>query len=396
MSEQAQAQRKKWLLRLTIFFVVTAIGYALYWYMHSRHYEYSDDAYVAGNIVQITPQVAGTAVAIAVNETDFVRAGEVLVTLDSSNAQVALQEAESQLAQTVREVHTLYTANAGLAASLVQHHAELDQAHIDLRNAKTDFARRQPLIATGAVSQEDLQHAQTALEVAGSHVAALNAALDTAQQQLQGSQALTGGISVRNHPRVLAAAARLKLAYLDLHRNAVQAPVDGYVGRRAVQLGQRVAVGMPMMTIIPLKQIWVEANYKEAQLRNIRIGQPVALIADIYGNKVEYHGRVSGVASGTGAAFALLPAQNATGNWIKVVQRVPVRIALDPNEVAAHPLRVGMSMEATVDLSDATGAVLSDASTPRTASNTRVYSGAEQAADVLIGKIIFSNLGNNG
>jgi len=387
----AQEQRKKWLLILAGLFAVSGIVYTLYWYLHSRHYEYSDDAYVTGDIVQLTPQVAGTAVAIAVNETDFVRAGEVLVTLDSSNARVALQEAEAQLAQTVREVHTLYTANADLTAKLTQHRAELDQARVDLDNANKDFLRRQPLVATGAVSQEDLQHAQTVLSVAESHVMALTAAVQAALQQLSGNQALTDGLSVRNHPRVLAAAARVKLAYLDLHRSEIVAPLDGYVGRRAVQLGQRVAIGMPMMTIIPLRQIWVEANYKEAQLRRIRIGQPVALNADIYGTRVDYHGHVAGIGSGTGAAFALLPAQNATGNWIKVVQRVPVRIALDAGEVAAHPLRVGMSMEATVDLSDTNGAVLSDVSTPRNASHTQVYSGAEHAADSLVDKIIRSN-----
>ncbi len=387
----AQSPRKKWLLILLSFFVLSGIAYTLYWYLHSRHYEYSDDAYVTSNIVQMTPQVAGTAIAIAVNETDFVRAGDVLVTLDSSNTRVALQEAEAQLAQTVREVHTLYTANDSLTAKLAQHRAELDQARVDLENAKKDLLRRQPLVATGAVSQEDLQHAQTVLAAAQSHVAALVAAVNAALQQLSGNQVLTNGTSVHNHPRVLAAAARVKLAYLDVHRSEIVAPLDGYVGRRSVQLGQRVAIGVPMMTIIPLKQIWVEANYKEAQLRRIRLGQPVALTADIYGTKVDYHGRVAGIASGTGAAFALLPAQNATGNWIKVVQRVPVRIALDAREVAAHPLRAGMSMEATVDLTDMSGAMLPDASSPKQAVQTQVYSGTEHAADSLIDKIIRSN-----
>jgi membrane fusion protein (multidrug efflux system) len=385
--------RKKWMLVLAVIFVLAALAYLVHWYIHGRHFEYSDDAYVSANIVQITPQVAGTVVAIAVNETDFVRAGEVLVTLDSTNAQVALDDAEAQLAQTVREVRTLYAVNNSLTATLAQHRAELAQAQVDMRNAQADLARRQPLVATGAVSQEELQHAQTAVEVARSHVAALTAALTTAQEQLLTNQALTGGIAVRNHPRVKAAAVKVQQAYLDLHRVAILAPVDGYVGKRNVQLGQRVAIGVPLLTVIPLKQIWVDANFKEAQLRHIRMGQPVALTADIYGDKVDFHGRVAGIGAGTGAAFALLPAQNATGNWIKVVQRVPVRIALDSKEVVAHPLRVGMSMEATVDLSTQDGAVLADATSPREAAQTEVYSGAAHTADALINQIIDSNLG---
>jgi membrane fusion protein, multidrug efflux system len=389
------AARRKWMLLLVIVFVAAAIAYAVHWYVHGRHFEYSDDAYVTADIVQITPQVAGTVVAIAVNETDAVRAGEVVVRLDSTNAQVALREAEAQLAQTVREVRTLYAANSSLTATVAQHRAELDQAREDMAKAQADFTRRQNLAGTGAVSQEEVQHAQTAVAAARSNVAAFTAALNTAEQQLISNQALTGGTTVRDHPRVLAAAAKVQQAYLDLQRGAILSPVDGYVGKRSVQLGQRVAIGAPLMTIIPLKQIWVDANYKEAQLRRIRIGQTVALTADVYGDKVDYHGRVAGIGSGTGAAFALLPAQNATGNWIKVVQRVPVRIALDPKEVAAHPLRVGMSMEATVDLSQQDGAVLADAATQRVAAQTDVYNVAGHAAETLIDKIISANLGEH-
>lgn len=387
--------RKKWMLILALVFVAAALVYFIQWYLHSRHFEYSDDAYVTANIVQITPQVAGTVVAITANETDFVRAGDVLVTLDSTNSQVALQEAEAQLAQTVREVRTLYAANNGLVATIAQHQAELEQARADLARAQADYARRLHLAGSGAVSQEEVQHAQTAVEAARSNVAAFAAALTAAQQQLVSNQALTSGTSVRNHPKVQAAAVKVAQVYLDMQRSAVLAPVDGYVGKRSVQLGQRVAIGAPLMTVIPLQQIWVDANYKEAQLRRIRIGQPVVLTADVYGDKVEYHGKVMGIGSGTGAAFALLPAQNATGNWIKVVQRIPVRISLDAKEITAHPLRVGMSMEATVDLSEQGGAVLADAASPRELAQTRVYSGAAHAADALVDKIITSNLGEH-
>jgi membrane fusion protein (multidrug efflux system) len=387
------AKRKKWMLALAGIFTLAGILYAAYWFLVGRNYEYSDDAYVAANIVLITPQVAGTAVAISANETDFVKAGELLIRLDSTNAEIALQEAEAQLAQTVREVSTLYKTNNSLTSTLAQHRAELEQAHTTLLNAQADFKRRQSLLATGAVSEEDVQHAQTALQAALDHVAASTAALDTAREQLHGNEVLTAGISVDDHPRVLAAAARVKLAYLDLKRGAIISPVDGYVGKRNVQLGQRVAIGMPLLTIVPLRQIWVDANYKEAQLRHIRIGQRVELTSDVYGSKVEYHGRVSGVASGTGAAFALLPAQNATGNWIKVVQRVPVRIALDEQQVAAHPLRVGMSMEATVDLSSPGKTALADATTPRQANQTNVYNSDDHEIDAMIARIIARNMG---
>jgi membrane fusion protein (multidrug efflux system) len=387
------ARRKKWMLALAGIFTLAAILYAAYWFLVGRNYEYSDDAYVAANIVLITPQVAGTAVAISVNETDFVKAGEMLIKLDSTNAEIALHEAEAQLAQTVREVSTLYKTNNSLTSTLAQHRAELEQAHTTLLNAQADFKRRQSLLKSGAVSEEDVQHAQTALQAALDHVAASTAAQDTAREQLHGNEVLTAGISVDDHPRVLAAAARVKQAYLDLKRGAIISPVDGYVGKRNVQLGQRVAIGTPLLTIVPLRQIWVDANYKEVQLRHIRIGQRVELTSDVYGSKVEYHGRVSGVASGTGAAFALLPAQNATGNWIKVVQRVPVRIALDAQEVTAHPLRVGMSMEAAVDLSSPGKSALADATTPRQENQTSVYSSDDREIDAMIARIIARNMG---
>ncbi len=388
-----QATRKKWMLALAGIFAAAAMLYAAYWFLVARHYEYSDDAYVSANIVQITPQVAGTVVAIAVNETDFVKAGEVLVRLDSTNAEIALQEAQAQLAQTVREVRTLYTANSGLTATLAQHRAELEQARVELANAQADFKRRESLLATGAVSKEEVQHAQTALDAALDHVAASTAALNTANEQLRGNEALTAGTEVIDHPRVRAAAARVKQAYLDLTRGSILSPVDGYVGKRSVQLGQRVAIGMPLLTIVPLKEIWVDANYKEVQLRHIRIGQTVELTSDVYGDKVDFHGHVSGIGSGTGAAFALLPAQNATGNWIKVVQRVPVRIALDEKEVASDPLRVGMSMEATVDLASPGKSVLPDESTPREQNQTRVYSSDDREVDAMVARIIAANLG---
>ena len=386
-------QRKKWLLILAAVCVLAAIAYGVHWYILGRHYEYADDAYVAANIVQITPQVAGTVVAIGANETDYVKAGETLARLDGTNAQLHLQGAEAQLAQTVREVRTLYTGNGSLVAAVNQYRAALNQARIDLSSTQTDLARRQKLVGTGAVSQEELQHAQTAQQNALSHVSVAGAQLSAAQEQLHSNQVLTAGTTVRDHPKVLAAAANVRQAYLDLKRDAILAPMDGYVGKRNVQLGQRVAVGAPLMTLIPLSQVWVDANFKETQLRKMRIGQPVTLTADLYGSSVVYHGHVLGMGAGTGAAFALLPAQNATGNWIKVVQRIPVRIALDPKEVAAHPLRVGLSMEVTVDISNQDGGVLATTPYKRMVAETAVYGDFDHAADILINQIISNNLG---
>ncbi len=387
-------QRRKWIVRLVILFITMAISYSVYWYLTSRHYEYTDDAYVAANMVQITPQVAGTVVSVAVNETDFVRAGEVLITLDSTNQEVALEEANAKLAQTVREVRAIYIATHGLTATVAQHRAELQQAQADLLNAQTDFVRRQPLVLTGAVSVEEFQHAKTALEVAHNHVLALTETMNNASEQLQGNLALTSGLTTRTHPKVISAATEVKLAYLNFKRCEIISPIEGYVGKRNVQLGQRIAIGAPLLTIIPLKKIWVDANYKEPQLRHIRIGQSVSLKADIYGEKVDYHARVIGIGSGTGSAFALLPAQNATGNWIKVVQRVPVRIALNPAEVVAHPLRVGMSVESTVDTSSTGTQVLADATMPRDATFTKLYESEGKASDALVQNIIIQNIGD--
>ncbi len=388
-------QRKKLLLILGAAVVLAAIVYGAYWFIYERHYEYTDDAYVDANIVQLTSQVAGTVVAIAASETDYVRAGEPLVRLDSTNAQVALDEAEAQLAQTVREVSTVYADNSSLGSAVSQRRAGLAQANSDLANAQQDLQRRLKIAASGAVSKEEVQHAQTALDNARSAVSVAAAQLSAAQDQLRANQLLTSGIDVQHNPKVLAAAVKVRQAWLDLKRGAILAPIDGYVGKRSVQLGQRIAVGAPLLTIVPLRQVWVNANFKEAQLRDMRIGQPVRLTSDAYGGQVDYRGHVIGMGAGTGAAFALLPAQNATGNWIKVVQRIPVRIGLDASQVVKFPLRVGMSMEVTVDVANPAGAVLAGNHTPAPqATQTGVYARTDNMIDVLIARIIRANLGS--
>ena len=393
VSKTAQRARFKWLVIAGGSFIVIGLFYAAYWFTALRHFERTDDAYVQGNLVQITPQVPGTVVAVNADDTDFVKAGAPLVALDRADAEVALAQAQAVLAQTVREVRSLYSANATGSANVTLRQAEVTRARADLAKAEDDLARRQGLTASGAVSGEELNHAQSGVSNASAALAATQAALVAAQQQLATSQNLTDGATVQTHPNVERAAAKVREEYLDYARTLLPAPVSGYVARRTVQVGQRVAPGAPLMAIVPLDQVWVDANFKEVQLRNMRIGQPVVLTADAYGKTVEYHGTVAGLGVGTGAAFALLPAQNATGNWIKVVQRLPVRIALDPKELAEHPLRVGLSMEVVVDVADTRGRTLANVSRTDTAHTTDAFARDAQQAEALVRDTIAANMG---
>ncbi|MGV3652696.1 MAG: HlyD family efflux transporter periplasmic adaptor subunit [Noviherbaspirillum sp.] len=375
----ANGKRRRLILALTGLVLLVAAGVAIWWVLFARHYESTDDAYVAGNVVQVTPQVAGTVLAIHADDTELVQAGAPLVELDRSDAQVMLAQAEAQLAQTVREVRTLFINHQTLDANVKLRSA-------DLERARADLARRQQLAGTGAVAREEIEHAASALRSAES-------ALRAAREQLASNQALIQGTSVERHPNVQRAAAQVQAAYLGLARTTVPAPTAGHIARRTVQIGQRVAVGMPLMSIVPLDAVWVDANFKEVQISRMRVGQPVILHADLYGSDVAFHGKVAGLSAGTGAAFALLPPQNASGNWIKVVQRVPVRIALDPEELAAHPLRVGLSMHAQVDIGAAEGQPLAAGAPARggPAYQTAVYDSAGQQAAALIQRIIASN-----
>jgi membrane fusion protein, multidrug efflux system len=386
-------RRKKALTILAGVVVVAGLGWGAYEWLVASHYESTDNAYVQGNVIQITPQVGGTVMAIYADDTDFVKAGQPLVKLDPADAKVALDQAESNLAQTVRQVRTLYANNGSLAAQVQLREADINKAQSDVARANDDLNRRQSLVGNGAVSKEELNHAQTQLADAKSALAAAQAAASAAREQLASNQAMTEGTNVEQHPSVQAAAGKVREAWLAAQRAALLAPVDGYVAKRTVQLGQRVAAGAPVMSIIPLKQVWVDANFKEVQLRKIRLGQPVTLTADVYGKKVEYHGTVEGLGAGTGSAFALLPAQNATGNWIKVVQRVPVRIALDANEVAKNPLRVGLSMDAEVDVSKQDGKTLADATRSSPVAQTQVFSAEDNGADAEVRRVIVANAG---
>jgi membrane fusion protein, multidrug efflux system len=391
-AESRLARRKRLLVALASAIVLVGVGYGLYWFITQRHYESTDNAYVGGNLVQITPQVTGTVVAIYADDTDFVKAGQPLVKLDATDARIALDQAQAQLGQTVREVRTLFANNLALQAQVALRETDVVRARSEVERAREDVNRRQELAPRGAVSGEELSHVVTALANAGSSLSAAEASVVAAREQLAANRALTEGTTVEEHPSVQRAAARVREAYLAVSRAELPAPVSGYVAKRSVQVGGRVQAGAPLMTVIPLDQLWVDANFKESQLRGMRIGQPAEVTADVYGGKVTYHGKVEGLSAGTGAAFALLPAQNATGNWIKVVQRVPVRIALDPKELAEHPLRVGLSTEARVDISDQSGKSLADAPPTRAVAQTAVFDAHSTAADAIVRKIIAANL----
>ena len=393
---QGNPMRRKALTAVAATVAVAGIAYGAYWALVLNHFESTDNAYVQGNVVQLTPQVGGTVVAINADDTDHVKAGQLLVKLDPADAQIALDQAEAQLAQTVREVRTLYANNSTLKAQIALREADLARAQSDVLRAQDDVARRSPLVATGAVGGEEFNHATSALAASKSGVVAAQSAVIAAREQLSSNQTLTDGIKVDQHPNVLRAAARVREAYLAMKRADLLAPVDGYVAKRSVQLGQRVQAGAPLMSVIALEHVWVEANFKESQLKNLRLGQPVTLEADVYGRHVDYHGVIEGLGAGTGAAFALLPAQNATGNWIKVVQRVPVRISLDPKELVDHPLRVGLSMDAKVDVKNTDGRMLADAAHTSTVAQTKVFDQNNSTADEEVRRIINANGGQVG
>ncbi|KAF7962244.1 hemolysin D [Cupriavidus sp. UYMU48A] len=388
-AEQAGAQstagtppaRKRLLALLGVTTALAAACYGAYYYTVTRFHEETDDAYVNGNLVQLTPQVSGTVVAVDADDTQIVRAGEPVVTLDAADARVALANAEAALGQTVRQVSALYVNNNVLAATV-------QQRQTDLARARDDLRRRTEVPESGAVAAEDVAHARDAVKAA-------EAALESAHQQLASNHTLTDQATVADHPGVLAAATKVREAYLANARNTLPAPVTGYVARRSVQVGQRVAPGNPLMAIVPLDGVWVDANFKEVQLKHIRIGQPVELHADLYGSNVTYHGKVVGFSAGTGSAFSALPAQNATGNWIKVVQRLPVRVQLDPAELREHPLQIGLSMQVDVQTRKEGGVRLangSDHDAPyRTTYRTDVFQRYGDEADREIARIIAQN-----
>ena len=371
--------RKRKVMLVVLAIVVILAGVAVWGYheFYGRWNESTDDAYVNGNVVEITPLVTGTVVSIGADDGDLVHEGQVLINFDPNDAQVGLQSAQANLARTVRQVRGLYSNVDGMKAQVNAQQAEVQKA-------QDNFNRRKNLAAGGAISQEELSHARDDLTSAQN-------ALANARQQLKTTSALVDDTVVSSHPDVMAAAAQLRQAYLNNSRSTLIAPVTGYVAKRSVQLGQRVQPGTALMAVIPLDQLWIDANFKETQLRDMRIGQPVDIEADLYGSDVKFSGTIDSLGAGTGSAFALLPAQNATGNWIKIVQRVPVRIHINAEELAKHPLRVGLSTQVDVNLRDQSGPVLAQQPPQKASFSTNVYDRQLAEADAMITQLIHDN-----
>ena len=358
--------------------LLAVVGWTAYYLAFMRGHVTTDDAYVNGNLVRLTPQVSGTVIAIDSDETQFVRRGQPLVQLDPHDTQVALAQAKANLAQTVRDAQQLF-------AEAARDEAVVETQQVQLAQANEDVERDRPLIAVHGVSQETLQHEQNAVQGA-------RAAVRQAQASLASARAAIAGTTPETHPRVLQAEAALRNAWLAAARVRVVAPVSGYVVRRSVQLGQQVTPATEMLAIVPVDSMWIDANFKENELSGLRIGQPVSVSADMYGSRVHYHGRVLGLAAGTGSALAVLPAQNASGNWIKIVQRLPVRIGLEPQELEGHPLFLGLSTDVSVDVRDPRGAALSQQPAWSVALNTDVYADQDAGADAAINEILAANL----
>ncbi len=376
---QPASNARRWgFVALGALVLLGGAGYLLYWLLHARYFESTDDAYVNGDVVQITSQVAGTVVAVHVDDTQSVIAGQPLLELDPADAVIAEANAEADLARAVRSVR-------GLFAQGQQLQAQIDVRRQALRTADSDLERRGGLASDGAISTEELSHARD-------NVTASRANVASALEQFGQTVAQIDGTTIADHPQVRSAAGAVRSAALALRRARLTTPVAGVVVKRSVQVGQRIAAGTPLLAVVPLDDVWVDANFKEVQLARMRTGQPVTVHADVYGGDVVFHGRLAGLAAGSGNAFALLPAQNASGNWIKIVQRVPVRILLDPQELKAHPLRVGLSTAVRVDLHDASGPVMATA-VRNTPQPSQPSAGDDPAVEARIADIIAANAG---
>ena len=371
-------KRKAVLIAITAAFLVAGAAWAVYYQLVLAKEKVTDNAYVGGNLVTLSAQVTGNVDAIRADETQMVKAGAPLITLNAIDADLALSQAEARLGNVVRQERERY-------ANVAQYDAVIEQRRLALATAQGNLARRAPLAADQTISGEDLAHAKQAVDDA-------KAALAVAQRQAESAKSGVAGVRLASHPAILSARGDVLQAWLAVRRNAVVAPVSGYVAKRSVQLGTHVTPGTPLMSIVPLDQLWVDANFKESELRNIRVGQAATIETDLYGSKVVYHGKVLGMSAGTGSAFSLLPAQNATGNWIKVVQRVPVRITLDPKELAAHPLRIGLSTTVTVDTSRGEGATLDQPMVASTVYTTKALEQPVGEAEKMADAIIAQNL----
>jgi membrane fusion protein, multidrug efflux system len=375
----ANGRRRKILLLIAAVFIVIGVLWALYWILVLSKRERTDDAYINGNKVVISAQVSGTVIAVLTDDTQLVQAGQALARLEPVDAEISLARSASALAQTVRQVRQS-------RSTAVEYDSLIATRKIELARSQADLAKREPLLADNAIAPEEVRHARESVELAKS-------ALAQAQSQSSAAHALVDGTKVQNNPAVLEAKAAFRDAWIAARRNTVVAPVTGYVAERSVQLGQHIQAGQALMTVIPLNALWVDANFKEVQLRHLRIGQPAEVRSDLYGGTFIYHGHVTGMSAGTGAAFALLPAQNASGNWIKVVQRVPVRIQIDDKDLTKAPLRVGLSATVTVDTTNRDGPVLAQKAADRPVGDTQVYTQDLAAANAEADAVVNRNLG---
>jgi len=334
-SEKKKSRKKYFIVFLGVVLPVF-IGLFFYWDLVLSRQVNTDDAYVTGNMNAVSSQVNGSVTTINYTDTEFVRKGDIVIGLDKTDSIIAFNQAKNNLANTVREMRKLYVLDS-------QYLANVNAAKIQAKQASEDYQRRQRLAASGVIAREDLEHAKDS-------VISSNAALDAAVQAYKANKTLIMNTSLAQQPQVLQAADNMKQAWLALQRTDIRSPVTGYVAQRNVQVGETITPAQPLMAVVPAQQMWVNANFKETQLTDVRIGQPVTLTSELYGDKVIFHGHVKGINMGTGNAFSLLPSQNASGNWIKVVQRVPVNVVLDENELSQHPLRIGLSMNATIDI----------------------------------------------
>lgn len=373
-------QRKSALILLTLLFIIIGVGWGVYWYLVLRHYESTDNAYVAGNQVQIQSQVSGSVMTVNVDNTDFVTSGTVLVELDPRDAELTLDKAKTELANSVRQTRQQMINSRQLQANI-------DVKRSELNRLQNDLKRREVLGSTHVIGKEELQHAREA-------VVSAKAALDVAIEQFNANQAIVLNTSIEQQPAVQQAATQVKNAWLALQRTKIVSPVDGYVSRRSVQVGSQITPSTPLMAIVPSNGMWIDANFKETQLADMRIGQSAKVTTDFYGKDIVFNGTVVGLDMGTGSAFSLLPAQNASGNWIKVVQRLPVRIALEPAQLEERPLRIGLSTEVTVDTLDKNGKVLSKGMRDTPAYHTAALAVDLSPADKIVTEIINNNSGN--
>ena len=376
-SNNKSQQRKKGLSIFILLLLLIAIGSAAYWFFFIKGFEETEDAYVSGNQVMVSSQVAGNISKINVDNMDPVQAGDVLLELDDTNAKLSFEQAKSNLANAVRQISQLnYTVK--------QLKSAVRANEITLAQAQGNLNRRVQLVKDGAIDKESFQHAKEAVELA-------KANLTTSQNQLEANQALLLDGPLSEQPQIQSAVSNLKQAWLNLERTKIRSPIKGYVARRNAQVGQAVSVGGALMAVVTTDQMWLDANFKETQLTHMRIGQPVEIHFDLYGKDKTFNGKVVGIEMGTGSAFSLLPTQNATGNWIKVVQRVPVRIQLDPQQLAENPLRIGLSATVKVNVSDGQGETLRNQAPTTTLYSTNVLQYDESAVNNLIESIIRDN-----